>query len=57
MRSLVQLCEDLGAKVVGEGIETAAELDAVREAGVHLGQGYFIARPASPPPIPFADPT
>jgi EAL domain-containing protein (putative c-di-GMP-specific phosphodiesterase class I) len=31
---------------VAEGIETAAELDALRELGVRYGQGFYFARPA-----------
>lgn len=50
--NIVRLCEDLGAKVVAEGIETHAELAAVREAGVHYVQGYLIARPSAPAPTP-----
>ncbi len=50
VRHIVQLCNDLGAKVVGEGIETADELAAVRDAGAHYGQGYFLARPSFPAP-------
>lgn len=50
MRHIVQLCNDLGAKVVGEGIETADELAAIRDAGAHYGQGYFLARPSFPAP-------
>lgn len=46
LRSLVGLCADQGARVVAEGIETAAELDAVLAAGVHLAQGYYLGRPA-----------
>ncbi|NUP05061.1 MAG: EAL domain-containing protein [Polyangiaceae bacterium] len=52
--SIVRLCGDLGARVVAEGIETPAELAAVMDAGVHFVQGYLIARPALPPPIPVA---
>ena len=47
---IVEICVKLGAKVVAEGIETAAELDAVIAAGAHFGQGYLLARPASPLP-------
>jgi EAL domain-containing protein (putative c-di-GMP-specific phosphodiesterase class I) len=47
---IAALCEDLGARVVAEGIETPAELDAVQAAGVHFGQGYLLARPAFPLP-------
>lgn len=35
-----------GLRLVAEGIETVCELDAVRTLGVHLGQGYFLAKPA-----------
>jgi EAL domain-containing protein (putative c-di-GMP-specific phosphodiesterase class I) len=50
MRSIVRLCEDLGAKVVAEGIETIDELKAVVDSGAHYGQGYLLARPALPIP-------
>ena len=50
VRALVRLCDELGAKVVAECIETAEELAAVMDAGCHLGQGYVLARPAQPPP-------
>jgi EAL domain-containing protein (putative c-di-GMP-specific phosphodiesterase class I) len=50
VRGLVNLCNDLGAKVVAECIETPEELAAAIEAGCHLGQGYVLARPALPPP-------
>lgn len=48
--SLVELCAGLNTEVIAEGIETTAELRAVRAAGVRFGQGYLIARPAFPPP-------
>jgi EAL domain-containing protein (putative c-di-GMP-specific phosphodiesterase class I) len=50
VRGLVALCDALNAKVVAEGIETADELSTVIAAGCHLGQGYVLARPTSPPP-------
>jgi PAS domain S-box-containing protein len=37
---------DIGATVVAEGIETAAELRAAELLGVQSAQGYFIGRPA-----------
>lgn len=40
------LCEDLGAQLVAEGIETQAEIDVIQEVGCHLAQGYFLARPS-----------
>jgi EAL domain-containing protein (putative c-di-GMP-specific phosphodiesterase class I) len=52
VRSIVAMCKEQGARVVAEGIETASELDAVIDAGVHYGQGYLLARPAFPvPPV------
>lgn len=50
---LVRLCEDLGAEVVAEGVETQDELAAVRDQGVPLVQGYLLARPGFP--LPLAD--
>jgi EAL domain-containing protein (putative c-di-GMP-specific phosphodiesterase class I) len=54
VRAIVRLCHDLGAEVVAEGIETAEELDVLRQAGVRLAQGYLFARPAFP--LPEIDP-
>lgn len=48
--SVVRLCTDLDAAVVAEGIETEAELSALRDTGAHYGQGYLFARPAYPMP-------
>lgn len=48
--SISRLCEDLGAQVVAEGIETAAELEAAMAAGVRYAQGFYFARPSAPPP-------
>ena len=50
---LVRLCEDLGAEVVAEGVETKAELSCLKDQGVQLVQGYFLARPGFP--LPLAD--
>ncbi len=50
VRHMVALCADLGAKVVAECIETVEELKAVADQGVHLAQGYVLARPAFPIP-------
>lgn len=50
IKSIVSMCRDQGARVVAEGIETQAELSAVIDAGVQLGQGYLLAKPAFPIP-------
>lgn len=48
--SVVRLCADLNATVVAEGIETGAEFSALRDTGVHYGQGFLFARPEFPLP-------
>jgi EAL domain-containing protein (putative c-di-GMP-specific phosphodiesterase class I) len=50
VRHVVNLCNELGARVVAEGIETVDELSCVRDLGVDYAQGYLLARPAAPPP-------
>jgi len=49
-RSLVNLCAELGAEVVCEGVETLDELKAVRDTGAQFAQGFYLARPARPIP-------
>jgi EAL domain-containing protein (putative c-di-GMP-specific phosphodiesterase class I) len=44
-RSLVSFAHDIGAMLIAEGIETPAEHEKLRELGVELGQGYYMARP------------
>lgn len=44
--AIATLCRELGSKVVGEGVETRTEYDALVESGVELIQGYLLARPS-----------
>jgi EAL domain-containing protein (putative c-di-GMP-specific phosphodiesterase class I) len=46
VRALTGLAHDLTISVVAEGVETRAELDALRGAGITLFQGYLFAKPA-----------
>jgi len=49
---ICQLCSELGATVVAEGIETNDEFRAVCDSGAEYGQGFLFARPSFPmPPI------
>ena len=50
VRHMVLLCNDLGARVVAECVETVEELKAVADQGVQFAQGYVLARPGYPPP-------
>jgi EAL domain-containing protein (putative c-di-GMP-specific phosphodiesterase class I) len=50
--AIATLCRELGSRVIAEGVETQAELGAVRDLGIDLVQGYLLARPTreiSPP--------
>lgn len=51
--ALISFAFDIGAQVVAEGIETEAEVDALRGLGVIYGQGYYLARPGPIPPDGF----
>jgi EAL domain-containing protein (putative c-di-GMP-specific phosphodiesterase class I)/DNA-binding NarL/FixJ family response regulator len=51
--AVVSLGRELGATVVAEGIETDAELQAVRSLGVDCAQGYYVGRPG---PLPSGEP-
>ncbi|HVY30071.1 MAG TPA: EAL domain-containing response regulator [Polyangiaceae bacterium] len=46
VRSMLQVCtEELGVRVVCEGVETVAERDALDELGSDIQQGYLFGRP------------
>jgi EAL domain-containing protein (putative c-di-GMP-specific phosphodiesterase class I) len=42
---VVRIAEALGVRCIAEGIETEAELRTLHQIGVHLCQGYLLARP------------
>ena len=44
--ALVTFANDIGATVIGEGVEHAAELEVLRGIGVRWAQGYHLGRPA-----------
>jgi EAL domain-containing protein (putative c-di-GMP-specific phosphodiesterase class I) len=44
--SMVDFAARIGAELVAEGIESHAELAALQELGVRLGQGFHLGRPA-----------
>jgi EAL domain-containing protein (putative c-di-GMP-specific phosphodiesterase class I) len=45
--ALVTFGSDIGALIVAEGIETAAELEVLIDLGIDFGQGFHLARPGS----------
>jgi EAL domain-containing protein (putative c-di-GMP-specific phosphodiesterase class I) len=50
LSALAGYSKQVGSLLVAEGVETAAELQTVRELGVPLVQGFYLARPGTPWP-------
>ena len=46
--SIIQLAHSLDLSVTAEGVETAAQLDLLRDFGCDVAQGYFLAQPLEP---------
>lgn len=47
VRGVVALASELGIELVAEGVESLDQLEALREAGCRLVQGYLLARPTA----------
>ncbi|HEX5432817.1 MAG TPA: EAL domain-containing protein [Candidatus Angelobacter sp.] len=47
VQAIVTLAQQLGLRVVAEGVETQEELDVLRQLGCDFVQGYLFARPMS----------
>ncbi len=43
---VARIAEALGVRCIAEGIETDGELQTLRDVGIYLCQGYYLARPA-----------
>ena len=48
IRTILRIGQSLNMVTIAEGIETDLQLNAVRDLGCELGQGYFFARPLPP---------
>lgn len=46
VKGIVATCQDLGVKIIAEGVETHDEYTTLRACGIKLFQGYYFARPA-----------
>lgn len=49
---VVRMAQALGVTTVAEGVETASQLEALREIGCDIVQGHLIARPTFPEDLP-----
>lgn len=54
LKSIQCIAESCGTHVVAEGVETEAEFRIIKDIGIALGQGYFIARPSPTPALAVA---
>ena len=48
MRGMIGTAQELGLRVVAEGVETQLAYDFLKGAGCHEAQGYLISRPVPP---------
>jgi EAL domain-containing protein (putative c-di-GMP-specific phosphodiesterase class I) len=48
VRKTIELGHELGMHVIAEGVETAEQLDYLRENGCDLAQGYYFCKPVPP---------
>src|SRR5690606_19854196 len=49
LHALCHICETLGGTLIAEGIENEEQLGVIRDLGITLGQGFFIAPPETEP--------
>ena len=45
VRSIIDIANNLGLKLIAEGVETKAQADFLARLGCHLIQGYYCYRP------------
>jgi len=46
LRGMAEFARSSGSVLVGEGIECREEMETLSRLGIHLGQGYYILKPA-----------
>jgi len=50
IETFVTFADKIGSKIIAEGIESQAQAACLIDIGVHYGQGFYLARPATPKP-------
>jgi EAL domain-containing protein (putative c-di-GMP-specific phosphodiesterase class I) len=56
IRMVLDLAANLGLDVVAEGIESASQLESLRELGCRFGQGFYLGSPTTITPLEVASP-
>jgi diguanylate cyclase (GGDEF)-like protein/PAS domain S-box-containing protein len=51
LQAIVDLAQALGLQVVGEGVETPMQANALRRIGCRVGQGFYYSQPLPPEEI------
>ena len=46
---IISMAGQLGLQTIAEGVETAGQLQFLRDSGCHEVQGYFFSKPLSAP--------
>lgn len=52
VKTMAQMCAEMGVLVIAEGVETVEERDELVKAGCDMFQGYLFSRPGDPFPTP-----
>ena len=47
VETIISLCRSLGICTVAEAVETAEQVEVLRELGVEIAQGYFFSPPSA----------
>jgi len=50
IETFVTFADKIGSKIIAEGIESQGQAACLIDIGVHYGQGFYLARPATPKP-------
>ncbi|WP_076560007.1 bifunctional diguanylate cyclase/phosphodiesterase [Salimicrobium flavidum] len=48
VRAIIAMAENLGMKVIAEGVESKEQLEYLKQTGCHLYQGFYYSKPAPP---------
>jgi diguanylate cyclase (GGDEF)-like protein/PAS domain S-box-containing protein len=56
VETMISLAHRIGAKVVAEGVEEAAQMKWLQQAGCDYIQGFLVGRPVAPGTVPVSSP-